>query len=142
MTVVVQQSSTIVDITEQSTSTIVINEESNGVSVSASSVPSVVVEQTAGITLEFFGNGPQGAIGPSGISGTGVVQGGTTGQVLAKNSNADYDVEWKTVNLSDLGDVNISGVTDGSVLVYDGASQVFKANSSLTSTSLTDGGNF
>jgi hypothetical protein len=115
---------------------------SNEIVITTSPSPIVSVGASTIVELEFFGTGPQGAIGPSGVSGTGVIQGGNTGQVLAKNSNADYDVEWKTVNLGDLGGVNISGVTDGSVLVYDGASQVFKANSSLTSTSLTDGGNF
>lgn len=38
--------------------------------------------------------GPQGAQGPQGASGAGVVIGGTTGQLLAKKSNADYDTEW------------------------------------------------
>lgn len=136
MTVIVQQSSAVVDITEQAASTIVINEESNNISVSASNIPSVIVEQTAGVTLEYFGNGPQGIPGP------GIISGGTTGQVLAKTSNTNFATEWKTLGLADLSDVNISGKVDGSVLVYDGTSQVFKANSSFTSQSLTDGGNF
>jgi len=34
------------------------------------------------------------ATGPAGADGVGVPTGGTTGQVLAKDSNADYDTEW------------------------------------------------
>lgn len=43
--------------------------------------------------------GAQGAQGPQGFTGAtgpGVAAGGTTGQVLAKNSNTDYDTEWVT----------------------------------------------
>lgn len=36
----------------------------------------------------------QGTIGPKGDAGIGVPTGGTTGQVLAKNSNTDFDTEW------------------------------------------------
>lgn len=52
-----------------------------------------------------------GAVGPAGV---GVEPGGTTGQVLTKASNTDYDTEWSTpagggdmlasANLSDLAD--------------------------------------
>lgn len=45
--------------------------------------------------------GPAGALavdinytGPAGANGVGVPAGGTTGQILAKNSNTDYDTEW------------------------------------------------
>lgn len=38
--------------------------------------------------------GPQGATGPQGPAGEGIVAGGTTGQLLAKASNTDYDTEW------------------------------------------------
>lgn len=44
--------------------------------------------------------GPQGLRGPqgpSGTHGTGVASGGTTGQVLVKNSNNDYDTSWQAV---------------------------------------------
>ncbi|MCP4468815.1 MAG: hypothetical protein GY813_18965 [Halieaceae bacterium] len=40
--------------------------------------------------------GPAGATGPAGADGVGVITGGTTGQVLAKASNTDYDTEWVT----------------------------------------------
>ena len=39
--------------------------------------------------------GPQGQTGPS---GQGVPGGGTTGQVLVKNSSSDYDTSWKFVD--------------------------------------------
>ena len=136
MTVVVQESTTILDLTQQSSPSIVINEEENNIIVSASASPAIAVEQAANVTLEYFGNGPQGVPGP------GIIPSGTTGQVLAKTSNANYDIQWKTLALSDLSDVNIGSKIDGSVLVYDGGSQKFVANSSFTSISLTDGGNF
>jgi hypothetical protein len=40
--------------------------------------------------------GPAGADGADGADGVGVITGGTTGQVLAKASNTDYDTEWVT----------------------------------------------
>ena len=47
--------------------------------------------------------GSQGGLGYTGSAGPGVAAGGTTGQVLAKNSNSDYDTAW----------VNVSGGTAG-----------------------------
>jgi hypothetical protein len=38
--------------------------------------------------------GDQGPAGPAGADGVGVPAGGTTGQVLKKASNTDYDTEW------------------------------------------------
>jgi hypothetical protein len=38
--------------------------------------------------------GPAGASGPAGSAGPGVVSGGTTGQVLSKKTDTDYDTEW------------------------------------------------
>ncbi len=38
--------------------------------------------------------GLPGADGTDGVDGVGVNAGGTTGQVLAKASNADFDTEW------------------------------------------------
>lgn len=60
MTVVVQQSSSIVSITEASSPIVVSNEEANTIQITAPP-PSP--------NLEFFGNGPQGAIGPQGEKG-------------------------------------------------------------------------
>jgi hypothetical protein len=38
--------------------------------------------------------GPAGAAGTNGTNGEGVPTGGTTGQILAKNSNTNYDAGW------------------------------------------------
>lgn len=51
-----------------------------------------------------------------------LVAGGTSGQVLVKSSGADYDVEWSTLGLADLSDVNLSGLTNRDILVYDSSS--------------------
>jgi hypothetical protein len=40
--------------------------------------------------------GPTGAAGPTGATGPGVVVGGTTGQVLAKIDDTNYNTQWVT----------------------------------------------
>lgn len=40
--------------------------------------------------------GPAGPAGANGADGQGVPVGGTTGQVLSKASNTDYDTVWTT----------------------------------------------
>lgn len=42
--------------------------------------------------------GPQGPQGPKGDTGEGIPNGGTSGQVLMKNSNTDYDVSWSSLS--------------------------------------------
>jgi len=44
--------------------------------------------------------GPIGATGPTGATGPGVLPGGTTGQILTKASNADFDTVWQTGGIS------------------------------------------
>ena len=44
--------------------------------------------------LNFDFKIPHGKTGPQGPTGPGVATGGTTGQVLAKKSDANYDTEW------------------------------------------------
>jgi hypothetical protein len=44
--------------------------------------------------LNFDFKIPYGKTGPQGPAGPGVAAGGTTGQVLAKKSNTNYDTEW------------------------------------------------
>lgn len=136
MTVIVQSTDSIVNVTEENASVAIVNELPNEIVITANNAPIVSIEASTLVELDFFGNGPQGVPGP------GIIPSGTTGQVLAKTSNANYDTQWKTLNISDLADVNVSAKTDGSVLVYDGNSQQFVANSSFTSLSLTDGGNY
>lgn len=62
--------------------------------------------------------GPQGVQGPAGQNGVGVIAGGTTGQVLAKKSNTDYDTEWQTPSASGMtnpmttaGDIIVGGAS-------------------------------
>jgi len=83
-----------------------------------------------GITLELLWDGDlwhiTATLGTEGAPGVGVPAGGTTGQVLAKASNADYDTAW--VNQSggvggDIGSFEFNGSTmttsDSSEIVID-----------------------
>ena len=136
MTVIVQESNSTVDVTEENASVVIVDQAGNEIVITANNAPIVAIGASSSVELDFFSNGPQGVPGP------GIIPSGTTGQVLAKTSNANYDTQWKTLNISDMADVNVANKTDGSVLVYDGNSQQFVANSSFTSLSLTDGGNY
>jgi len=53
--------------------------------------------------------------------GAGVADGGTTGQILVKASDDNFDTTWtdNVDELNDLGDVNISNVSGGEALVYN-----------------------
>jgi len=58
-----------------------------------------------GITGDTGATGPTGATGatgPQGPTGVGVVAGGTTGQILAKASDDDYDMEWSSAGAGDM----------------------------------------
>jgi hypothetical protein len=68
-----------------------------------------------GVTIEFIWDGVQWQITATlGAAGIGVPPGGTTGQVLAKSSDLDYETEWvsaatsvsRYVNLSLIGDIS------------------------------------
>ena len=50
--------------------------------------------------------GADGKTGPQGPAGPGVATGGTTGQVLAKKSNTNYDTEW--INPTSGGTVSVN----------------------------------
>ncbi len=67
------------------------------------SQPAQIISQvgqttTIGATAILSGptglTGETGATGAAGAAGEGVPIGGTTGQVLAKNSNTNFDTEW------------------------------------------------
>jgi len=135
MTITVQASNTTVVVNEEQAS-VSVSQEANAITITANASPSIETIASPAVELEFFGEGPQGVPGP------GIIPSGTTGQVLAKISNANYDTEWKTMNISDLNDVDVTNKTDGSVLVYNGNSHKFIADSSFTALSLTDGGNY
>lgn len=94
--------------------------------------------------------GPQGLQGPQGIpgpNGVGVPTGGAAGQVLAKNSNTDYDTEWvdqtsgntmpppvTSVNTK-IGDV-VLGKSDVGLSNVDNTSDANKPISTDTQTAL------
>jgi hypothetical protein len=56
-----------------------------------------------------------GATGPQGPAGAGVAVGGTTGQVLSKASNTNYDTVWVDAGAGTVYSVNASGSTGISV---------------------------
>jgi Cu/Ag efflux protein CusF len=78
---------------------------------------SIILNATAGHSISLIISptslpGPQGATGPQGIkgdTGIGIPSGGVAGQVLAKNSNTDYDSHWITA--AGMGDM-LSAVYD------------------------------
>jgi cold shock CspA family protein len=53
--------------------------------------------------------------------------GGTTGQVLAKASDTDFDVEWVDIStdLGGLTDVDLYDIQDGDAIIYDAATGTF-----------------
>ena len=71
------------------------------------------------VALVLSNQGPQGPKGPTGntgATGAGVASGGTTGQVLIKNSSANYDTSWSS-SLTSLTTISASGnITSGNVL--------------------------
>lgn len=69
-----------------------------------------------GATGPSGAQGNPGATGPSGAAGAGVPTGGTTGQILAKTSNTNYDTEWIAAPSGGGGSVTIAGLPAGSVL--------------------------
>lgn len=81
-------------------------------------------------------------VDPTTGGAAGVPVGGTTGQVLAKNSSTDYDTEWIDIStdLAGLTDVNL-GVTlvDKDILQYDATSGLW-VNGPAPITSTIDGG--
>jgi hypothetical protein len=69
--------------------------------------------QSPSVTLETGARGPQG---PQGPAGSGVIAGGTTGQILQKASATDGDIEWAdrdAVYPEDFGAVGDNNQTPG-----------------------------
>ena len=62
--------------------------------------------------------GATGAAGATGTTGHGVITGGTSGQVLAKNSNTDYDTAW--INPPTAGAAAPDGIITGLSLSVTG----------------------
>ena len=63
--------------------------------------------------LNFDFKIPRGKTGPQGPAGPGVTPGGTTGQVLAKKSNTNYDTEWVDKPGGGTVSVNVGKTTTG-----------------------------
>jgi hypothetical protein len=80
--------------------------------------------------------GPQGIQGPSGASGGGVPVGGTTGQILTKLSNADFNTGWGAagggVSDGDKGDIVVSGA--GTVWTIDTAVVTYAKMQNVSAT--------
>lgn len=57
-------------------------------------IPNIGKTGPAGPTGPAGETGPAGPQGDTGPAGPGVAAGGTTGQILAKKSNTNYDTEW------------------------------------------------
>lgn len=55
-----------------------------------------IVEVSTTNVVNVVTEGPAGAKGETGATGAGVPVGGTTNQILVKNSNNDYDTVWVT----------------------------------------------
>jgi hypothetical protein len=89
---------------------------------------SVIQEENTQITLAVPGH--QGA---GGAAGVGVPAGGTSGQILEKASNTDYDTQWV-----DAATNNITGVTAGTGLSGGGTSGNVTLNLSASIDALTD----
>jgi len=99
----------------------------SGVTSGSTVSSTVTTSSTNTATVVAGGIGPAGATGAAGSNGVdgadgadgvGVPVGGTTGQVLSKNSNTDYDTEWSTV--SGTGDVvGPASATDNAITRYD-----------------------
>lgn len=75
--------------------------------------------------------GPQGPAGVQGPPGTGIVSGGTLGQVFVKTGPEDYATGWKTLTAGDVGALSTDGgtVSGDTTIKTDSGSQIIIADS-------------
>ena len=69
-----------------------------------------------------------GPRGRTGTSGQGVPMGGTTGQILAKNSSTNYDAEWVNNNSlteTEADTLYLRGVKTADRITFDDGSFIF-----------------
>ena len=96
----------------------------------------ISINDQAAFEVQFAGpagpTGPQGPQGIQGVPGEGVAVGGTTGQVLKKASNADYDTVWS----SDISGVSWGGIT-GTLSAQTDLQNALDAKLSTSSASST-----
>ena len=59
--------------------------------------------------------GDKGDPGETGAAGVGIAVGGTTDQVLAKNSSTDYDTKWTTLGSMSTQNANAVAITGGTI---------------------------
>ena len=71
-----------------------------------------IVSIVAGANITVDNTDPNNPVVASTASGGGVPVGGITGQVIAKNSNTDYDASWKTLAKADVGLANVDNTSD------------------------------
>lgn len=69
------------------------------------------------VVITVGASGPQGATGAAGV---GVPAGGTTGQVLAKTSNTNYDTQWVAASSGSGDVVGPASSVDGRAVLFDG----------------------
>lgn len=62
------------------------------------------------IVIAINNAGADGARGPQGDPGIGVIPGGAMNDVLMKNSGTNYDTKWKTLDKTDVGLNNVPNV--------------------------------
>ena len=77
-----------------------------------SEADTVVITTPVTTTVTIVAQGPQGPkgdTGPQGPTGSGMPSEGLTGQVLAKKTDADFDLEWKTF---DADEISTTGTTN------------------------------
>lgn len=55
--------------------------------------------------------GPQGVKGDTGDNGLGIAVGGTTGQLLVKASNTNYDTDWVNLSELDIGELGLGTIS-------------------------------
>jgi len=110
--------------TEESTLDVMDGEKGTGIK---SIAKTATVENVDTYTITYDDDTTETFNVTNGLNGQGVAEGGTTGQILKKKSNTDFDTEWvdpagETSTLDGLTDVNLGTLEDGQVLKYDAAS--------------------
>lgn len=81
--------------------------------------------------------GATGAKGATGATGPGVATGGTTGQVLRKNSGTNFDTAWANADKSLVGLGNVDNTSDANKPVSTAQQTALDAKANATNAALT-----